>query len=679
MAKKCCSQVDKLKKELADQCFDLFTCQQQGDDLQFENKRLNQELEYRDSEIQRIKEQCAQLRNALAELTEQAGALHEEKRQLDEHQWLVLQKVGEIESLDDIPGYVQRLEKEKAGLQSCFDGLRKALRVPGNEDLSESAAKLQKKLAEMQQRENVLESMFPDTQIDHLAFVIRQNLDQQKKIEQIVQPGDSNLVEAVADLRHCLDEFRNREQDIQRDWPAYSFEKLPGEFSRLREHESIIKAEFQCDDDWPTVVLEMKHHLTSIQESAKAQLPTFTLSEQSLTTLIEDHKALEQIRNSVTDDPVSAVESLVTERKRLEELLSSDPVSSVEVLISERRQLEELLQGDPLNCVGSLVADRKRLDAFFESDPIGSTESLIVERKRLAKLLPSSSPLDEQVQELLDERRDIRNALPSSNDDLPGSVALTVQRKIEVEQFLEQLTKGIGAEPDSLLQRVDDLVSNSEKLGELAAEIDRLREVLARTRESLGCATDHQIAPAIQALQNRIKAGKEVFQELAKPINGMDCTIEFPLSDERRALLLVRIRELLPRLEETQRAISAIVGRAMRVGYMGTDLTAAVDELEQAAAQRERERQAEQLSEIKSACEEQRKLLMRQVQATERKTARANERCDKLKKAYWQLVQQQADTNFESQRTMRELQAQLEATEALKIDRIYTHKCVVSG
>jgi chromosome segregation ATPase len=549
MKEKYQGQVDKLKKELGDQGFDLYTCQQRNDDLQLETKRLNQELEYRDSEIQRIKEHCAQMRNALAELKEQAGVLQEEKSQLDERQWLVLRNVPKIESLEDIPAYVQRLEKEKTELQNSLNDLCKSLRVPGNEGLSVSAATLQSKLAKVQQREDKLESMFPDTQIDQLPCLISQHLDQQRKIEEIVQSRDSNLAEAVAELRHDLDKFQNREQDIQRDWQAYAFERLPGEFSRLRAHESIIKAEFQCDDDWPTVVFEMKHHLASVQESGKAQLPTFTLSEQSLTILIDDHKALEQIRNSVSDDPVNAVESLVAERKRLEGLLSSDPVSSAEVLVSERRQLEELLQGDPLNCAASLVADRKRLDAFFDSDPIGSTESLIAERKRIAELLPSDSRLDEQVQALLDERRDIRNALPSSNDDLPGSVALAVQKNIEVEQFLEQLTKAPSAEPDSLLQRLTDLVLNNEKFDELKAELDRLREVLAQTRETLGCATDDQITPAVQELKNSIKAGKEVFEELAKAINGTHCHVECPLSDERRALLLGRIRKFQPKLE----------------------------------------------------------------------------------------------------------------------------------
>jgi SpoVK/Ycf46/Vps4 family AAA+-type ATPase len=116
----------------------------------------------------------------------------------------------------------------------------------------------------------------------------------------------------------------------------------------------------------------------------------------------------------------------------------------------------------------------------------------------------------------------------------------------------------------------------------------------------------------------------------------------------------------------------------MRVGYMGADLTAAVEELEQAAAPRERVSQGEQLTEIKSYCQEERKVLMRQLQAAEKKTARANERYEKWKAAYWQLAKQEIDATFESQRRIRELQTQGAANEALKTPRICMENCAIS-
>jgi hypothetical protein len=250
--------------------------------------------------------------------------------------------------------------------------------------------------------------------------------------------------------------------------------------------------------------------------------------------------------------------------------------------------------------------------------------------------------------------RDIQSVLPDT-DDLPGCVSSVVARKNELEELVERLSNALGAGPDTLAGRADELMS----------ELAQLRQLVAEDREALGCESDRDILVAICQLKDNLKLGKDLFEGLIELMSGSHIDVDFPLSDEKRALLLVKVRELRTKLEETYRAKTAVIERAVKIGYTGTDLAQAVEELELAAAERERESQADQLAEIKMSCDEERKLLSRQVQEAEQKNVKLNGMYDALRKEHWQLTKQLADANFEAERRIRELQTQIETSEAL--------------
>jgi hypothetical protein len=368
---------------------------------------------------------------------------------------------------------------------------------------------------------------------------------------------------------------------------------------------------------------------------------------RSVESLVAERRQLEGLFQG---DPVSPVESLVSERKQLEILLGLNPVNTAASLVAEHKRLEELLQGDPVSLVEALVSERQRLDALLDSDPIGAIE-------RIAALFPfDSGSLEDKIRKLVADERDIRSTLPGS-DRLPASVSFVVARKNQLEELVEQLSNDVGAVSDTLAGRVDELLS----------ELARLRQLVAEVRETLGCESDPETLVMICRLKDNLKLGKDLFEGLIELMNGSHIEVDFPLSDEKRTLLLVGIRELRVKLEETHTAKSQVIARAMEIGYIGTDLPQAVEELERAAAQREREKAAGHLAEIKMSCEEERKLLIRHVQEAERKNVKLNGMHDALRTEHRQLAKQLADANFEAERRIRELQTQIEALEAVKV------------
>ena len=592
------AEITKLQKQIADQSMQLTNMGRTIDDLTFERDSLKQVVNDKEQEMSLVKDRTAkdlqEIRGTILKTMEENGDLRRKRVEAEELSKSLMRQLDGVGSVEELPSKLWQLRQENNEMKAQMESLQK---LCGEENVADYISSAKKNTAALEAWQASVMKATNGADITEVPTMIASQLQElqklQAKMENISQvmggdPGETDMVQAVAKSKEKLDSYEQRERQLAKALEQYGPGDIQDKIAELVRVNNDLRAK--------------EERVAALEQEIRDQDPSFRLERGSIKGMVASANELEAIRQILPTElgggnPRETVQKLVNDNQQHQEM---------------ERKLQQIFGGGsaankPLEEVAAAIVKENRkmksdIDKIRDELPASFIENGQDLPTAISALVARNLDLEAQSRMLSDSL--------SGGDDLAAQVKALIKECADLRAFKQMMGEITHAtDSNAIVMKARDLFNQAanivealdnssdplEAIQKMKEELEGARRLIDRAKKLMDCDED-KLLQAIQKLKADFESTGKFFVECLKVMTGSaNLKVKFPPTPQVRDRLLEMIQEFRQKMNEAHYAIKEIIARAQRAGYAETDPIGAVEFLQEVSAFNARQKFSEEV------------------------------------------------------------------------------------